>query len=483
MEFPAERKILKGRRRNKGNTQSPCKESVHKEPVQISRGEERCLANNRLKRLRASLGSSESPIKKRVKSDDHNVTTPAQSRLNSTKMCPSSPNISAHNNNVSNCHMITSTPNKRTSTIDISDVEPPLKKHETAVVSSSGDSMYHSDLSNVSLICNASTERDLDNCDMEMDTDNASMSEEHILDDIQSLRKQREDGSPQKTNFSYFNLKYENIQKSDNIYIVVDTNVFIDKLQTIIDILKITFCDDTKPVIYVPWMVIQELDYFKDGYGVKSKQLQKECRKAIKFINECLVAKKDNLIGESAMESAQNQYQGRSADDSILGSCLRIAQQNTTILMSSDVNLRNKCLINKIDPYCPTKVLEFLRNYKKTKNQVDAIENVSKSISFLLSYILKSDSFVESSDLPWEFKKCVSYMKKSYDDLFRSGMQKQCRKVINDLSDLLDSEDINEHTLIELSLSLLLYLKAGKPMYQLNIQKCIEEVTDIKKQF
>ncbi|KAI4470320.1 pin domain [Holotrichia oblita] len=49
-------------------------------------------------------------------------------------------------------------------------------------------------------------------------------------------------------------------------------------------------------VVYVPWIVIQELDYFKDGRS-GSPAMLKAARKAIKFVNDMLTRKHAKLKG------------------------------------------------------------------------------------------------------------------------------------------------------------------------------------------
>lgn len=48
----------------------------------------------------------------------------------------------------------------------------------------------------------------------------------------------------------------------------------------------------------MPWIVIQELDYFKDGRS-GSPTMLKAAKKAIKFINDMLIRKHTKLKGIS----------------------------------------------------------------------------------------------------------------------------------------------------------------------------------------
>lgn len=49
-------------------------------------------------------------------------------------------------------------------------------------------------------------------------------------------------------------------------------------------------------IVYVPWIVMQELDYFKDGRS-GSPAMLKSARKAVKFINDNLIQPHTRLKG------------------------------------------------------------------------------------------------------------------------------------------------------------------------------------------
>lgn len=82
-----------------------------------------------------------------------------------------------------------------------------------------------------------------------------------------------------------------------DIFVVVDTNIFLSHLSTIQNILDIELNGVYKPTVLIPWMVIQELDYIKDGRS-GGKSLQNNARAAVRFINENLLEKTSNLKGK-----------------------------------------------------------------------------------------------------------------------------------------------------------------------------------------
>lgn len=81
-----------------------------------------------------------------------------------------------------------------------------------------------------------------------------------------------------------------------DIYIVVDTNIFLSHLSLVRELMELKLNGVVEPIILIPWFVIQELDYIKDGRsGVK--RLQHNAQHAVKFIHENLVAKRRNFKG------------------------------------------------------------------------------------------------------------------------------------------------------------------------------------------
>lgn len=82
-----------------------------------------------------------------------------------------------------------------------------------------------------------------------------------------------------------------------DIYIVIDTNIFLSHLNLVRELMELKLNGVVEPIILIPWFVIQELDYMKDGKsGVK--QLQRNAQHAVRFIHENLVAKRKNFKGK-----------------------------------------------------------------------------------------------------------------------------------------------------------------------------------------
>lgn len=356
-----------------------------------------------------------------------------------------------------------------------------------------------SSISNVSLLCHAnnSTREDIDIENMDW----SPISEEQLLSNIReareslfSVQNQQQLALNKNKDFSVGHLNTE------NLFVVVDTNIFIDKLQTVINIMHISYADDSQPVIYVPWMVIQELDYFKDGYSLSekhpvSKIIQTRCRKAVKFINECLIAGKQNFKGQPVQRAAETRLKGHSADDSILSCCVQLFSEGfDVILLSSDTNLRNKAMISNIRAFAPIEIMNELKK-KSLKKTFNFVDEISKKLALICSFVLHfeikahyGERHYEQQlfkDLPWQFRDCIKYMREHFDPVFRSHLPKQCRKVVDDLHEFLFVNEaiVNEIKFTELCLSLLIYLQTGLPKYETNIHNTIQEIKELEREF
>jgi rRNA-processing protein FCF1 len=56
---------------------------------------------------------------------------------------------------------------------------------------------------------------------------------------------------------------------SQKFFVVLDTNVLMDHIAYIEDLRDQTFGNLGKPVVVIPWIVMQELDSLKDNKGQK----------------------------------------------------------------------------------------------------------------------------------------------------------------------------------------------------------------------
>ncbi|XP_005186135.1 transcriptional protein SWT1 [Musca domestica] len=144
-----------------------------------------------------------------------------------------------------------------------------------------------------------------------------------------------------KTNVRANNNKW----RKDYYYFVVDTNVLLDHLTFIEDLTQLKLCDTQGSMLYIPYGVLQELDKLKmREEGVKTLAVR-----AIKYLNKKLENKSQNVLAQTALEEREHLIDVNSADDSIINCCLQAkAQIPNLLLLTEDVNLRNKAICNNI---------------------------------------------------------------------------------------------------------------------------------------
>lgn len=58
------------------------------------------------------------------------------------------------------------------------------------------------------------------------------------------------------------------------------------------------FLGPVQPILYIPWMVVTELDYIKDSSSSNEK-LNKDVMNSIKFINTALKNKNERIVGKN----------------------------------------------------------------------------------------------------------------------------------------------------------------------------------------
>lgn len=186
--------------------------------------------------------------------------------------------------------------------------------------------------------------------------------------------KQKEESSGDD-NKDVEEVKQKNL-KSKTLCIVVDTNIFIKSLSKLKDILAmklqgevyccdakilyksissffslfLSFLGDVKLILFIPWMVVTELDFMKDT-SCSNEKLKKDVMSSIKFINSCLESKNERVVGKDqffensqishsvfiflaqTVFDVQNQKQlGTTPDDKIMSCCLQAQEKYETVV-------------------------------------------------------------------------------------------------------------------------------------------------------
>nr|CAH7720424.1 unnamed protein product [Callosobruchus chinensis] len=279
--------------------------------------------------------------------------------------------------------------------------------------------------------------------------------------------------------------------KLKDICVVVDTNIFISYLSKVKEIASMKPNGNIKPVVYIPWMVIQELDLMKDTSS-KSK-LKSNIMSSMKFINKRLQEQDPRVIGQTVWEVENQKHIGSTPDDKILSCCMQVATKyETVILVSNDMNLKNKALINSITA-CSVqevsqKIGDKLANNRKFKFMM-------QKMSILCSSIIcecARDTFGTTwnkmhmlSDAPWSFTECLKRINKYWKTVFQDKIMKHCIKTCDDLYKLIkcnksmsdDSKDFLKFT--ELCISLCVFFKDIEE-YRECVRKTLDDIKNLE---
>ena len=125
--------------------------------------------------------------------------------------------------------------------------------------------------------------------------------------------------------------------------VIVDTNILISSLNTVVKLM-----DHDQVVVVIPWMVVQELDSLKNSDNQKTAV---GARAGVRWLNSTLLSSSSKLITQTAAESrmVSAKFGSKSPDDKILATCFQFKEDgHKVVLVTNDVNLGNKALINHL---------------------------------------------------------------------------------------------------------------------------------------
>ncbi|CAI8012595.1 Transcriptional protein SWT1 [Geodia barretti] len=152
---------------------------------------------------------------------------------------------------------------------------------------------------------------------------------------------------------------------SDKLYLVLDTNVLLSHLNFLEELKDYAIKGVGKPVLVIPWIVMQELDKHKSR---GNDRLAGKARKAIRLLFSCFTSNHHRVRCQT-MEETQTEVNNVSIannDDRILHCCL-LYQTKTqghsgiVVLFSNDINLCSKALGNGVKAADRTTLFKELR--------------------------------------------------------------------------------------------------------------------------
>ncbi|KAK9885932.1 hypothetical protein WA026_013810 [Henosepilachna vigintioctopunctata] len=230
------------------------------------------------------------------------------------------------------------------------------------------------------------------------------------------------------------------------LYIVVDTNIFLYDLHILKDMVSCESSGRTKFILYVPWMVLTELDFMKDDKNT-AKSLKRNVTDAVAFINKTLTEGGRKLIGQNIFEAEQQKHIGKSPDDKIVSCCIQLKQNNqNVILLSNDVNLKNKLLVNEIPAFSSREM--FKKPVISTGDEIqEKLQKINERMSTCCSYVICecvikaygkawNQMNLLKDPPPWSFNDCLIIFKKYWPAVFRDLLLKHCLRTVEQLERL-----------------------------------------------
>ncbi|PFX28137.1 Transcriptional protein SWT1 [Stylophora pistillata] len=207
-----------------------------------------------------------------------------------------------------------------------------------------------------------------DSNDVAMEIDNYEELKDQIRAELQGIRSE----------FVLDPLKVEAessrpsaVSYKDTLYVILDTNVLLSHLKLISELKDFPIEGVARPVLVVPWIVIQELDSLKsDSWRIKRGKLVTDtnqngrlgvdilARQAVRFLHLCFESNHARVRGQTVSEAREMMesctIENPNNDDKILQCCLlfqRKAENGFAVLFSNDQNLCSKAIINGIKAF------------------------------------------------------------------------------------------------------------------------------------
>ncbi|XP_064554955.1 uncharacterized protein Swt1 [Drosophila montana] len=150
-------------------------------------------------------------------------------------------------------------------------------------------------------------------------------------------------------------------RRLDHMYFVLDTNVLMDNLLFVEDLCHVALGETNGSMLYIPYIVIKELDKLKDRRDDNELKRLAAIR-AIRYLNK----KFDDSLkiqGQSALEEADHLIEVDCPDDSIVNCCLQLQTQVPHLmLLTNDNNLRLKAKASAIQVSCRSDLLNDYRS-------------------------------------------------------------------------------------------------------------------------
>ncbi|XP_039751648.1 transcriptional protein SWT1-like [Pararge aegeria] len=220
------------------------------------------------------------------------------------------------------------------------------------------------------------------------------LNKSNELDPIKHVEAmETEDIREVKCNIPTFPVQKENVTNTDNVILVVDTNIFIHDLDCIKNVLNSHIKGySEQPTLLVPWRVINELDRLKDNNNGNGA-LCKRAKAAMDYLYKSL-PENSRIKGQSLRDANSHIYPCEVPDDEILNCSLQqVERGRNVILVSNDKNLCNKASINGVKRIDVRELKNLVENKPQPSNPdlLASVKRYQQTIYHLLANILENE--------------------------------------------------------------------------------------------
>ncbi|XP_024084068.1 transcriptional protein SWT1 isoform X4 [Cimex lectularius] len=205
-----------------------------------------------------------------------------------------------------------------------------------------------------------------------------------------------------------------------NVYVVVDTNVFLSAIGLIQKIGNVKI-QGKNIVIFVPWQVLKELDYLKKDKSIVSYN----ARTAITYLFNAFSASDPGILGQT-LQSANSTFPGfevEVADDHLIKCCLQLKCENQNVmLLTNDKNLAVKSLVHGVCVMNAKQLTEVIKIHSSSAPEeiLDQTHPIEKQPEigcvqrpFILKMFVLANIFKEFLSMVIE-----KYLKDKYGDIW-----------------------------------------------------------------
>ncbi|XP_052095331.1 transcriptional protein SWT1-like isoform X3 [Mytilus californianus] len=240
-----------------------------------------------------------------------------------------------------------------------------------------------------------------------------------------------------------------------DIFIVVDTGMLITDLDLVQGLTA-----HGKPALVFPWVVMQELDFLKKGKtSISSNTIEtaKKARSAVQYLYQCFQSSHPRVVGQTPAQariaSEVSDFKAECSDDRILQCCIQYQSNNpdcSVLLLTKDLNLCNKSLINGIKAFPLLEGEQHFDNFKNNNTVEDRIsiedrkerdENLPRieglDLLFQTNDIMSQEGLINAE---WQHE-----TEKTYDELLQDIKYFTDTKIVKQQYRRLQDKIIDEH--------------------------------------